>query len=146
MIAVDKYINISIINLSLEREEEFKYLGKTLTNKNYFKIETKSRLKSGNACYHSVQNRLSYSVLSKNFKIKIYRNIILPLVLFGCKTWSFKMRDESRLRVFENRVLRKIFGPKRDEVTGEKKLHSEELTDLYSSPSIVWVIKSRRMG
>ena len=68
------------------------------------------------------------------------------LVLYGCKTWSLKLREESRLREFENRVLRGIFWPKRDEVTGEwRKLHNEELNDLYCSPNIVWVIKSAKM-
>jgi hypothetical protein len=75
-----------------------------------------------------------------------YKTIILPVVLYGCKTWSLTLREEHRLRVFEKRVLRKIFGPKRDEVTVEwKKLHNEELRDLYSSPSIIRIIKSRRM-
>jgi len=93
-----------------------------------------------------VQNLLSSSLLSKNLKIKIYRTIILPVVLYGCETWSLTLREECRLRVFENRVLRRIFGPKRDEVTGEwRKLHNEELNNLYSSPNIVRVIKSRRM-
>jgi len=81
--------------------------------------EIKSRLKSGNACYHSLQNLLSFRLLSKNVKIKIYRNIILPVVLYGCETWSLTLRDERKLRVFENMVLRRIFGPRRDEVTGE---------------------------
>jgi hypothetical protein len=85
-------------------------------------------------------------LLSKNTKIKIYRNIILPVVLYGCETWSLTLREEHRLRVFENRVLRRIFGSKRNEVTGEwRRLHNEELNDLYSSPNIVRVIKSRRM-
>ena len=97
--------------------EEFKYLGTTLTNKNSIQEETKSRLKSGNACYHSVQNLVSYSLLSKNLKIKIYRTIILPVVVCGCETWLLPFREELRLRVFENRVLR-IFEPKREEVTG----------------------------
>jgi len=93
-----------------------------------------------------VGNVLSSSLLSKNLKIKIYRTIILPVVLYECETWSLTLREERRLRVFENRVLRRIFGLKRDEVTGEwRKLHNEELNDLYSTPNIVQVIKSRRM-
>jgi hypothetical protein len=83
-------------------------------------------------------------LLSENLKTKIYRTIILPVVLYGCGTWSLTWREESRLRVFENRMLRRIFGPKRDEVTGQRsKLHNKELNDLYSSPTIVRVIKSR---
>jgi hypothetical protein len=81
-----------------------------------------------------------------NVKIKIYRTIILPVVLYGCETWSLILREKRRLRVFENRVLRRIFGAKRDEVTVEwGKLHNEELNNLYSSPNIVRVVKSRRM-
>jgi len=87
-------------------------------------------LKSGNASYCSVQ-------VSKNIKIEIHRTIILSVVLYGCETWSHTMREEHRLRVFENWVLR-IFGPKRDEVTGEwRKIHKEELNDLYCSPNII---------
>ena len=108
-------------------------------------IEIKRRLKSGNACYHSARNFLSSSLLSKNLKIKIYKTIILPVVLYGCETWSLTMGEERRLRVFENSVLRRKFGPKRDEVTREwkKKLYNGELNDLYSSPNIVRVITSR---
>jgi len=93
-----------------------------------------------------VQNLLSSRLLSKNLKIKIYRTIILPFVLYGCETWSLTLREERKLRVFENMVLRRIFGARRDEVTGEwRRLHNEDLNYLYSSPNIVRVIKSRRM-
>jgi hypothetical protein len=78
--------------------------------------------------------------------LRIYKTIILPVILYGCETWSLTLREEHRLRVFENKVLRRIFGPKRDEMTGElRKPHNEELRDLYSSPSIIRIIKSRRM-
>ena len=93
-----------------------------------------------------MQNLLSSNLLSKNLKFKIYINIILPVVLYGCETWSLTMWEEGRLRVFENRLLRRIFGPKKDEVTGEWiKVHNEELNDQYCSPNIVRMIKSRRM-
>jgi len=86
-------------NSSIERVEEFKYLGTVLTIKNSIQEEIKSRLKLGNACYYSVQNLLSSSLLSKNLKINIYRTIILPIVLYGCETWSLTLREEHRLRV-----------------------------------------------
>ena len=89
---------------------------------------------------------LSSRLLSKNLKIKIYRTLILPVVLYGCVTWSLTLREERKLRVFENRVLSRIFGPRRDKVTGEwRRLHNEELNDMYSSPNTVRVIKSGRM-
>jgi hypothetical protein len=85
-------------------------------------------------------------LLSRNVKVKIYKTIILPVVLHGYETWSLTLREEHRLRVFENRVLRRIFGPKIDEVAGEwRKLHNEELHNLYSSPDIIRQVKSRRM-
>jgi len=105
-------------NSSFERVEDFNYLGTTLTIQNSSQKEIKSRLKLGNACYYSVQNLLSSSLLSLKLKIKIHRIIILPVVLYGCETWSLTLREERRLRVFENRVLRRIVGSKRDEVTG----------------------------
>ena len=89
--------------------------------------------RSGRACYHSVQNLLSSSLLSKNLKIEIYRNIILPVVLYGCETWSLTLREIRKLRVFDNMVLRRIFGHRKDEVTGEwRRLHNEDLNYLYS--------------
>jgi hypothetical protein len=135
-------------NSSIERVAEFKYLGTILTNQNSIQEEIKCRLKLWNDCYNSVQNLLPSSLLSKTLKIKIrvYRTIIVSVVLYGFETWSLTLREERRLRVFENRVLRRVFGPKRDEVTGEwRKLRKEELRDLYSLPNIVRVVKSRRM-
>jgi hypothetical protein len=107
--------------------------------------EIKSRLNSGNACYYSIQNLLSSRFIKKQLNIKIYKTVILPLVLYGCETWSLTLREEHRLRVFENRVLRRIFGPKREEDVSWRKLHNDELHNLYSSLNIVRVIKSRRM-
>jgi hypothetical protein len=137
---------VNIDYSSIEKVEEFKYLGTMLTDQNSIQEEIKSRLKLGNACYHLVQNLLSSRLLSKNLKIKIYRTIILPMVLYGCETWSLTLVEERRLRVFENRVLRRVFGPRRDEVTGEwRRLHNEERNDLYSLSNIMRVVKSRRM-
>jgi hypothetical protein len=102
---------IHIDNSFFERAEAFKYMGTTLTNQNSFMEEIKSKLNSGNACYHSVQNLLSYSFLSKNIKIRKYRTMILSVVLYGCETCSLTLREKRRLRVFENGVLRGIFVP-----------------------------------
>ena len=98
-----------IDNSTFERVEEFKYMGTILTNQNSIAEEIKSRLRLGNACYHSVQNLLSFRLLSKNLKIKIYRTIIFLVVLYGCETWSLTLREGRKLRVFENMVLRRIF-------------------------------------
>jgi sorting nexin-29 len=110
---------IKIANRSFENVSQFKYLGTTVTKQNLIQEEIKRRLNSGNACYHSVQSLLSSHMLSKNIKIGIYKTIIWPVILYGCRTWSLTLREEHRLRVFENRVLRRIFGPKKDEVTSE---------------------------
>ena len=91
-----------------------------------------------------MQNLLSSSLLSRKLKIKIYRTTILPVVLYGCEASSLTLREERKLTVFENMVLRRIFGPSWEEVRGEwRRLHNEELSDLYSTPNIVRVIKSR---
>jgi hypothetical protein len=100
--------SIKINNSSFGRVKEFKYLGTTLRNQSSIQGEIKSRLKSEKSCYHSVQTLLSSSSLSKNLNIKKYKIIILPVVLYGCKTWSLTSREERRLRVFGNRVLRKF--------------------------------------
>jgi hypothetical protein len=108
-----QYQNIRIANELFENVAKFKYLGMTLTNQNDIHDEIKGRLNSENACYYSFQNLLSFHLIPKNPKIKIYKTVILPVGLYGCETWSLTLREEHRLRVFENRVLRKIFGPKR---------------------------------
>jgi len=112
--------SVRIDNSAFERVEEFKYLGTI-----YFVFQV---------------------AIEKISKVKIYRSIILPVVLYGYETWSLTLREERKLRVFENMVLRRIFGPTRDEITGEwRRLHNEELNDLYCSHNIVRVIKPRRM-
>ena len=95
--------------------------------------------------YYKVYILCSSRLLSKNLNIKIYKTAILPVVLYGCETWSLTLREEKRLRVFENRILRRIFRPKRDENGEWRRLHNEELHSLYRSPNIVRVIKSRRL-
>jgi hypothetical protein len=133
---------IKIANKSFENVSQFRYLGMTVINHNLIQEEIKRRLNSGNACYHSVKNLVSSRLLRKNVKIRIYKTIILPVVLYGCETWSLTLREVHRLRVFENRVQ----GPKRDEATGGwRKLHNEELRDLYSSASLIRMNTSRRM-
>jgi hypothetical protein len=99
----------------IENVVKFKYLETTLTSQNDIHNEIKRRLNSGNLYCHSVQNFLSSRLISEKLKIKIHNTVILPVVLYGCENWSLTLREEHRLKVFENRVLRKIFGPKREE-------------------------------
>jgi len=110
--------SVMIDNSTFERVEVFKYLGTTLTFQNSIREEIKSRVRSGNSCNILVQNLVSSRLLSRKLKIKLYRTIILPVVLYGCEAWSLTLREESKLRVFENMVLRRIFGPRRDDVKG----------------------------
>ncbi|KAJ4426471.1 hypothetical protein ANN_27285 [Periplaneta americana] len=129
---------IKVGDLSFEEVEKFKRLGATVTDINDTREEIKRRINMGNACYYSVEKLLSSSLLSKNLEVRIYKTVILPVVLYGCETWTLTLKEEQRLRVFENKVLRKIFGAKRDEVTEEwRKLHNAELHALYPSPDII---------
>jgi hypothetical protein len=119
-------------NTSFENVAKFIYLEATITDQNCTHKQIKSRLNSGNTCYHSVQNLLSSHLLSRNLKVIEYKTIILPVVLY-VRTWSLTLREVHRLRMFENMVPRRIFGPNKDEVTGEwRKLQNEELHNLYS--------------
>jgi hypothetical protein len=125
--------SIKIANRFFEDMAKFRYLGTTLTDQICMREEIKSRLNSGNACYHSVQSLLSSRLLCRNVKVKMYSTIILPVALYGCETFSFTLREEHRLRVLENRLPMKIFGSKRDEVRGEwRKLHNGEFHNMYS--------------
>ena len=116
-----------------------------MTNQNSIHEEIKCRIKAGSSFSYSVQTLLSSRLLSKNLKIKIHKTIILPVVLYGCETWSLTLREESWLRVFVNRILRRIFGPKSDENGEWRRLHNVELLSLHRSPNIVRVIKSGRL-
>jgi hypothetical protein len=108
------------------------------SNQNLIQKEIKKKLNSDNACYHSVQNLLSSRLLSKNLRIRIYKTLISTLIPYECETWSLTLREEDILRVFENRVLRRMFGLKRDEVTGGwRKLHNEERHNLFSVPNLI---------
>jgi hypothetical protein len=115
--------NIKIADRSIVNVAQFRYLGVIKTNQNMIQEEIKRN--SANASYHLVQNILSSHLLSKNVKFRIYKTIILPVLLYGCEIWSLTLWEEHRLGVFENRVLRRIFGPKRDEMTGGwRKMHN----------------------
>ena len=126
--------------------ENLKYLRVTVTNTNDIRGEIKRRISMGNVCYYSLEKILSFHLLSKKLKVSTYKTSILSVVLYSCETWSLMLREEHRLRVFKNKVLRKIFWAKRDEITGEwRKLHNAELHSLYSSPNIIRTLKSRRL-
>ena len=130
-------------NSSFERVEHLKCYWTILSNQNCIQQEINKILKSGNACCHSIQNLMSSSLLSKSMKNKIYSTIILPVVLSGRETCSRALWEERRLRVFENRALRRIFGPKGDEVTRE---WIQLYNDLYTLLNIIRVVKWRRMS
>jgi hypothetical protein len=117
-----------------------------LYSKNLVYEKIKSRLNFSNSCYHSVQKLLFSRLLSKNIKIKIYKTIHLPAVLYGYEIWSLTLTEEHGLGVFGNRVLRRIFGPNRGEIIGGwRKLHNEEFHNLHSSPNIIIMIRSKKL-
>ena len=136
-------MHIRVDSNSYEKVKTFKYLGTILTNQDSVHEEIKCRFQT--SCYYSVQTLLSSRLLSRNLKMKIYKTIILSVVLYGCEAWSLTLYEECRLRVFENRILRRIFRSKRDEKEKWKRLHSEELQSLYRSPNIFKVNKTRRL-
>ena len=126
--------------------EKFKYLGVSVTSTNDIREEIKRRINMGHACYYSLEKIWSSRLLCKKLKVNTYKTIILLVLLYGCQTWSLTLREVHRLRVFENKVFRKIFGAKRDEITGEwRKLHNAKLYALYFSSNIIWNFKSRRL-
>jgi hypothetical protein len=130
---------------TFENVAQFIYLGMVVTNQNLFE-EIKMRMNMGNACYHSVRNPLSSCLLSRNIKIRLHRTIILPVVLYEFETWYLTLGEEHRLRAFGNRVMRRMFGPKRVEVKGGwRRLYNELPHKLYSVPSIIITNKSRTM-
>jgi hypothetical protein len=119
-------------------------LSTIVTNQNLIQEESKTRLNSDNACYHSVQNLLFSRMPSKRLKLKLCKIIILPMVLYGWQNFYLILREENRLRVYENTFLRRMFGPRRDEVTGGwRKSHNVELHNL-SSPSSTTVITQQK--
>jgi hypothetical protein len=119
---------------------------KRARSRNCINEEIKRRSNSRNSCYHSAHNLRSSHFVSKNLRIKVYKYLILPVILYGCETSSVTLREGHRLTIFENRMLKRIFGHKREEmVRGSRSLHNEELLNLYASPNVNKEIKSRSM-
>jgi len=130
--------NTIIRDVIIEKVNKFKHLGAYITSKNGVTEEIKIRLVSGNACFYSLPSQL----ISRKLKLKIYRTVILPVILYGCESWSRTLSDEHKLRVFENKVLRKIYGPKRGATTGEwRRLHNEKFHGLYNSLDVLRIMK-----
>jgi hypothetical protein len=137
---------VKIANRSLENVSQFRYLGTTVTNQNFIQEEIKRRLNSGNACYHTAQSLQFSRLLSTNVRMRIYKTIILSVILYMCETWSLILREEHRLRVFKSKVLTRLFRRKRDEVSGGwRKLRNEEIRYLHYSPSIIRMTHPRKM-
>jgi hypothetical protein len=133
---------MKIANRRFENVIQFKYLGTTVTNRNLIQEEIRRILNSGNACYHSAQNLLSSRLPSKNIKIRTYKTIILRVILNRCENWSLILWEEHRVRVFENRMMRRIFGQKREEVAENCMMESFITCTLHQ----VKLERSSRVG
>lgn len=138
--------NITMDEYNFERVKKFKYLGTMLTENNDGTEEINSRIQAGNRCLYAVQDLLKSKVTSRRTKINIYKTIIRPVVMYGCEAWTLTAANEERLRVFERRILRKIYGPIFDASTGRYRIRTnKELKDLYGDSDIVREVKSKRL-
>ncbi|KAL4088534.1 hypothetical protein QTP88_023628 [Uroleucon formosanum] len=137
---------MEVDNHSFKRVSHFNYLGSILTNDNNIKVEIDTRLKKGNNCYYGLGKVLSAKAVSKNLKVQIYTTLIRPVVLYGSETWPLRKAEQMRLEVFERKILRRIFGPCKDDQTGEwRKRHNQELQNLFQRPDITKEISVRRL-
>jgi hypothetical protein len=133
-------------HFEFKRVEQFKYLGSFLTEKNNVTIEIAARIQAGNRCYYGLTKILSSRTISRRMKERLYTSLIRPVVLYGSETWPIRKMDEHKFMIFERKVLRKINGPVKDEITGEwRRRKNIELEILYSNADIVEVIRSRRL-
>lgn len=133
-------------NRKFKRVREFKYLGTVFNEGGSCEAEINARIQAGNRCYHSLGQLLKARNLSRQVKIRLYKTLIQPVVMYGCETWSIRRQDYCKLLVFERKVLRKIFGPVQDATTGEWRIrHNEELNSIYRHPTIVGLVRSKRL-
>ena len=133
-------------NMTIKRTETYKYLGTIFNCSNIIREEIQARINSGNKIYYALQHLLISNALSRNTKITIYKTLIRPIVLYGSETWSTTKRDEALLQTFENKVLRRIFGPIRDTQSGEwKRRSNKDIHDLFKSPLITGIMKANRL-
>lgn len=137
---------LTVDSFCFKRTSTFKYLGSLLNDQNNYETEINARISGANKAYFSLQEVLKKRSLSRNFKIRIYQSMIMPVVMYGCETLTFRRTDEQKLHVFERKILRKIYGPVRDTQTGEWKIrNNHELTELYAQTDIIKRMKKRRL-
>ena len=138
--------HMQIDNMTIKRTETYRYLGTIFNCSNIIREEIQARINSGNKIYYALQHLLKSNALSRNTKITIYKTLIRPIVLYGSETWSTTKRDEALLQTFENKVLRRIFGPIRDTQSGEwKRRSNKDIHDLFKSPLITGIMKANRL-